>query len=217
MNIVSIKNLTKSFDGYKVLDNINLQIKKGDIIGIKGSSGTGKTTLLRILHMLETHEKGNTLLFGHKPGNGNSLELQRRMVMVFQKPVVFNSSVYHNVSYGLKVRKIHKNIIDKKVKDILKQVKLNKLHTNALKLSGGEIQKIAIARALIVNPELLLLDEPTANLDAKNIEIIENLLKDINKKFDTSIIITSHDIDHIKRISNKMYDLSDGKLKGVVK
>ena len=133
--------------------------------------------------------------------------------MVFQKPVVFNSSVYHNVGYGLKVRRIYKNTIKKRVKFALEKVKLDKFYENALKLSGGEIQRVAIARAIVINPELLLLDEPTANLDYENIKIIEGILKEMNKKFNTTIIITSHDISHINRLCNRIYHLNNGKLK----
>src|SRR3989338_2395021 len=147
MNIVKARNLTKSFDGKKVLEDINLEIKKGEVIGIIGPSGSGKTTLSRVLNLLEPYDRGNLLLFGFDVNslNGNSLKLQRRMSMVFQKPIIFNSSVYHNVGYGLKVRTMREGIM--------------------------------------------------------------------NKKFNTTIIITSHDISHINRLCNRIYHLNNGKLK----
>ncbi len=215
MNIVKIQNLTKSFDGRKVLENINLEIKEGKVIGIIGPSGSGKTTLLRILNLLEPYDKGRLQLFGFSVNilNGNSLRLQRKMAMVFQKPIVFNSSVYHNISYGLKVRKINKEIIRKRVEFISKKVTLDNLYENTLNLSGGEIQRIALARAIIINPKFLLLDEPTANLDYRNIEVIENILREMNEKLKTTIIITSHDTAHIKRLCSSIYYLDNGKLK----
>ena len=215
MNIVKARNLTKSFDGKKVLEDINLEIKKGEVIGIIGPSGSGKTTLSRVLNLLEPYDRGNLLLFGFDVNslNGNSLKLQRRMAMVFQKPAIFNSSVYHNVGYGLKVRTMCEGVIKKRVKFALEKVKLGKFYENALKLSGGEIQRVAIARAIVINPELLLLDEPTANLDYENIKIIEGILKEMNKKFNTTIIITSHDMSHVNRLCNRIYRLNNGKLK----
>ena len=215
MNIVKLQNLTKSFDGKKVLEDINLEIKKGEVIGIIGPSGSGKTTLSRVLNLLEPYDRGNLLLFGFDVNslNGNSLKLQRRMAMVFQKPIIFNSSVYYNVGYGLKVRTMCEGVIKKRVKFALEKVKLGKFYENALKLSGGEIQRVAIARAIVINPELLLLDEPTANLDYENIKIIEGILKEMNKKFNTTIIITSHDMSHVNRLCNRIYRLNNGKLK----
>jgi len=215
MNIVKARNLTKSFDGKKVLEDINLEIKKGEVIGIIGPSGSGKTTLSRVLNLLEPYDRGNLLLFGFDVNslNGNSLKLQRRMAMVFQKPIIFNSSVYYNVGYGLKVRTMCEGVIKKRVKFALEKVKLDKFYENALKLSGGEIQRVAIARAIVINPELLLLDEPTANLDYENIKIIEGILKEMNKKFNTTIIITSHDMSHVNRLCNRIYRLNNGKLK----
>src|SRR3989338_2767093 len=215
MNIVKARNLTKSFDGKKVLEDINLEIKKGEVIGIIGPSGSGKTTLSRVLNLLEPYDRGNLLLFGFDVNslNGNSLKLQRRMAMVFQKPIIFNSSVYYNVGYGLKVRTMCEGVIKKRVKFALEKVKLGKFYENALKLSGGEIQRVAIARAIVINPELLLLDEPTANLDYENIKIIEDILKEMNKKFNTTIIITSHDMSHVNRLCNRIYRLNNGKLK----
>ena len=215
MNIVKARNLTKSFDGKKVLEGINLEIKKGEVIGIIGPSGSGKTTLSRVLNLLEPYDRGNLLLFGFDVNslNGNSLKLQRRMAMVFQKPIIFNSSVYYNVGYGLKVRTMCEGVIKKRVKFALEKVKLGKFYENALKLSGGEIQRVAIARAIVINPELLLLDEPTANLDYENIKIIEGILKEMNKKFNTTIIITSHDMSHVNRLCNRIYRLNNGKLK----
>jgi len=215
MNIVKARNLTKSFDGKKVLEDINLEIKKGEVIGIIGPSGSGKTTLSRVLNLLEPYDRGNLLLFGFDVNslNGNSLKLQRRMAMVFQKPIIFNSSVYYNVGYGLKVRTMCEGVIKKRVKFALEKVKLGKFYENALKLSGGEIQRVAIARAIVINPELLLLDEPTANLDYENIKIIEGILKEMNKKFNTTIIITSHDMSHVNRLCNRIYRLNNGKLK----
>lgn len=215
MNIIKIQNLTKIFDGKKVLEDINLEIKKGETIGIIGPSGSGKTTLLRILNLLEPYDNGSLNLFGSDVNhlNGNRVKLQRKMAMVFQKPIVFNSPVNYNVGYGLKVRRIYKDTIKERVKFVLKEVKLSKFHENASKLSGGEIQRVAFARAIVVRPELLLLDEPTANLDYENVSIMEDILKNMQKEFKTTAIITSHDIPHIKRLCSRIYYLNRGKLK----
>jgi tungstate transport system ATP-binding protein len=135
------------------------------------------------------------------------------MVMAFQKPVVFSSNVYDNIAYSLKLRKISREIIKKDVDEIADIIGMkDKLKQNANTLSGGEAQRVAIARAIISRPDVLLLDEPTANLDPANITIIENLIRHANVNFKTSIIIVTHNMSQAKRLAHNVVFILNGNV-----
>jgi len=153
-----------------VLKDINLVVHHNEVLALIGPTGSGKTTLLRIIDLLDQPTIGHVFFKGvdicHLPSQ-NKLAMRRKMAMVFQKPVMFKASVYDNVSYGLKLRG------EGKAKDeVLRAIKevglLGYESRDANTLSGGEMQRIALARAMVIKPELLLLDEPTANLDPKS-------------------------------------------------
>jgi tungstate transport system ATP-binding protein len=206
------ENLSKEYRGKRVLDIDLLQIREGTITAVIGPSGSGKSTLLRILNLLEKPSRGKIIYDGKETGKFKRWDLQRRMVLVEQKPLMFNASVRDNVSYGLKVRGLGKKEIRKKVSDALHRVSLeNFAKKNALSLSGGEAQRIALARAMVVNPEVLLLDEPTANLDPYNVSMMEDLIRYING-LGVTIVIVTHNMFQAKRISHDLAFLSEGKL-----
>jgi tungstate transport system ATP-binding protein len=135
------------------------------------------------------------------------------MTMVFQKPVVFSMSVYDNVAYGLRLRKKSKAEIDRAVKDVLGLLDMKgKERDYAKNLSGGEAQRVAFARAYVLKPKLLLLDEPTANLDRVNVSIIEHAVKDINERYGTTVIIITHNLFQARRLAGRGAFMIDGEL-----
>ncbi|MFQ6088082.1 MAG: phosphate ABC transporter ATP-binding protein [Candidatus Methanofastidiosia archaeon] len=211
MKIVEVQNLCKDFDSRKVLKNLNLFVKKREIFGIIGPSGSGKTTFLRILNLLETPTSGRVLFNGKEISKDEKLKVRRRMAMVFQKPIVFNSSVFENIAYGLKIRKFSKDLIHEKVRDAMKLVGLEEGKKNALKLSGGEQQRVALARVVVLEPELMLLDEPTANLDPRNVSVFEEALKTIKEESLTTIVMATHNMFQAERLADRVAFLLDGE------
>jgi tungstate transport system ATP-binding protein len=213
--IFRIGNLGKSFAGKEVLKNINLGINQGEIFALIGPSGAGKTTFLRILNLFEKQTQG-TLKFDGKTVNGTPFEknrIRQRMSLLFQTPSVFNLSVFDNVAFGLKVRGVDKKTLQKKVDEALDIVGLVGMETqNARTLSGGEAQRMAFARAVVYDPEVLLLDEPTANLDPANVAMIEQLIKRIQDERGTTIVIATHNIPQVKRIADRVGVLLNGEL-----
>lgn len=212
--IYSISNLYKEYSGKAVLNIENLHIEKEKITAIIGPSGSGKSTLLQILNFIENADNG-IINFDELEFNTKKLDIntRREISMVFQRPVLFNSTVYENIAYGLKLRKISKNIIRERVNDIVELIGLkDKITQNALTLSGGEAQRVAMARSIIVRPKVLLLDEPTSNLDPANTTVIESLIKYTNKEYNTSIVIVTHNMHQAKRLSDNIVFLLDGKI-----
>jgi tungstate transport system ATP-binding protein len=135
------------------------------------------------------------------------------MAMVFQKPVVFSMSVYENIAYGLRLRKAPRAEIDKRVKEVLALVDMpGREKEYARHLSGGEAQRVAFARAYVLKPKLLLLDEPTANLDRNNVAIIEKAVKNINERYGTTVVIVTHSLHQARRLAARAAFMMDGEL-----
>jgi tungstate transport system ATP-binding protein len=210
-DLIKIEGLHMAFGKKEVLKDINLQIIRGEIFALVGPSGSGKTTFLRILDLFERPEKGN-IKFNSMKTQG-IIDLRRRMSMLFQTPAIFNRSVFDNVAYGLKVRGIDKKIIEKKVNEALGIVGLRGLENQkAPTLSGGEAQRMAFARAIVYDPEILLLDEPTANLDPANVMKIEKIIKRIRNERKTTILLATHNIPQVRRIADRVGILINGEL-----
>lgn len=216
--IIQIRNLRKKFGKNELLKGVDLSVKQGDMLAITGDNGTGKTTLLRIINQLERFDYGSVSVFGSKftsKSNINqninrNLDLRRKMLMVFQKPVLLNATVYENLNFGLRIRRIR----DKKdkISDVLDVLGLkDKMFAHASTLSGGETQRVALAQFMILKPKLLLLDEPTANLDAKNERLVERLIKEANEA-GTTILVTVHNSHRLKKLCKRTFILKDGKL-----
>ncbi|MCG2727292.1 MAG: phosphate ABC transporter ATP-binding protein [Candidatus Methanoperedenaceae archaeon] len=204
-----IENLYMAFGEKEVLKDINLVIRRGEIFALIGPSGAGKTTILRILNLFEKPTHGNILFEGIRLNGTN----RKKMSLLFQTPAVFNASVFDNVAYGLRVRGIDKRIIEKKVSDALKIVGLFGMEKQkARTLSGGEAQRMAFARAIVYDPEILLLDEPTANLDPANVAKIEEIIKRIRSERGTTIVIATHNIPQVRRIADRVGILLNGEL-----
>ena len=188
---------------------------KGTITTLLGPSGSGKTTLLRILAGLENPTRG-TIFYGNRMiTNGERNILRQNATMVFQKSVFFDATVYNNVAYGLKLKEdLSKEEISNKVKEALALVRLEEFEKRrAEKLSGGEQQRVSLARALVLDRQLLLLDEPTVNIDPKNVSIIEETIQRVNRERKTTIVLATHNMFQAEALSQNVALILEGTVK----
>jgi tungstate transport system ATP-binding protein len=214
--LIEAKDVEKSFGTIKALRNANLKILRGKITALLGPSGSGKTTLLRILAGLESPTKGTILYENDLVTDNNRHLLRQKATMVFQKSVFFDTTVFNNISYGLKLSEYSKEEIKDKVEEVLKLVKLEDYENRrAKKLSGGEQQRVSLARALVLNRELLLLDEPTVNIDPKTVSIIEETISRVNREYKTTIVIATHNMFQAEAISQRAALLLGGTIRQV--
>lgn len=210
---IEVKNLNFYYSNFKVLKNINLKIFENKITALIGPSGCGKTTFLRCLNRMHdlypnTKYEGEIIFDNENilKNNINLISLRMRIGMVFQKPTPFNMSIFDNVAFGLKLKGIKnkteiKDRVEKALKDayLFDEVK-DKLHKNALSLSGGQQQRLCIARAIVVEPEVLLFDEPTSALDPISTAKIEELIRELGRKM--TIVIVTHNMQQAARVSD---------------
>lgn len=213
--MIRIEGLTKKIGTKEILKETDLVIRSGEIFTFIGPSGSGKSTIIRLIDLLDWPTTGRILFDGQDTAAPEQvrLTLRRRMGMVFQKPAVLNTTVAKNVAFGLKFRGVPVAEAERKVQGALELVGL--LHfadRKAVTLSGGEMQRVALARAMVTEPEVLLLDEPTANLDPVSSELIENLIRGINKKFRTTMIMATHDMIQGQRLADRIGVIMDGRL-----
>jgi len=198
-----------------LLNKVSLSVEKGEIFAVIGPTGAGKTTLLRLINLLEHPLAGDIYFDGEKitDPSRNAIHVRRRMAMVFQKPAVFNTTVYENVVYPLKVRGSHGKTARTTVYDLLDTIGLGGYAKRKAKtLSGGEAQRVALARAVVTKPDLLLLDEPTANLDPGTVKMIERLVMDFNRERGLTVIMSTHDMQQAQRVAGRVGVLMNGRL-----
>lgn len=213
--MLKVEHLHHSYGKAEILKNIDFGVERGEAFVTIGPTGSGKTTLLRLVSLLERPSSGNIYFDGHLVNNSERarLEIRRRMAVVSQKPAVFNASVFDNVAYGLKVRKEKGTGLRSKVMYALETVGLAGYERrDARTLSGGETQRVALARAMVVEPELLLLDEPTANLDPVSTTHIEKLVTDVIKKSNMTVMMATHDMFQGQRLADRMGVLVAGEM-----
>ncbi len=215
MSLIEVAGITHRYGERAVLQNVNLSVNSGEVFALIGPTGAGKTTLLRIMNLLEFPSAGE-IYFGGKciPRSGKQrLEIRRRMSFIHQKPQVFNLSVYDNVACGLRWRGEGKNRIAEKVDHILEMVGLEGYkNRNARTLSGGEVQRVALARSIVLEPEVLLLDEPTANLDPVSTAKIEQLISYVARQRNTTMIMATHDMSQGQQLADRIGVLLNGRL-----
>jgi tungstate transport system ATP-binding protein len=213
MSFVAVSGLCRRAGGKMILKDVNLEVEKGEILGIIGPSGAGKTSLLRCINMLDRPDAGSITIDGRELWSGDRLAMQRSMALVFQKPLPFSRSVYDNIAYGMRLRRMSRETIDEAVTDVLKLLDMaGKERQYAKSLSGGEAQRLAFARAYVLKPDLLLLDEPTANLDPANGGILERAIRDINRRYGTTIILVTHNMYQTRRLAGRSAFMMDGEL-----
>jgi D-methionine transport system ATP-binding protein len=217
--LINIKNLNKHYGDIKVLNNISIDIKKGEIFAIVGHSGAGKSTLIRCINGLENYTDGSLMINNKEIKNLKKDELRefrKNMGMIFQHfSLVQRKTVFENVALPMQLWGYKKDEISKKVKDLLSLVGLDeKLDSYPSQLSGGQKQRVAIARALTLDPEILLSDEATSALDPNTTRSILNLLKEINEKLNITIILVTHEMEVVKQIAQKALLLEHGNIIG---
>ena len=213
--ILEFENVTKYYDDDLIFSNVNLKVRKGDVIAITGKSGIGKSTLLRCANRLEYINQGVIKFNGVDITKIQLTELRQRIGIVFQDYNLFNHlTVLENLLIGLtKVKKYQKEKCIPKVLNILKKVDLlDKKDKYPDELSGGQKQRVAIARTLLMKPDIILLDEPTSALDSDMKESVLELIKELVKE-DMTLIIVSHENDFINKVSDKIYHMNNHKLK----
>jgi tungstate transport system ATP-binding protein len=215
MGIIEIRSLVRRHGTRNVLDGVDLEIGSGEILTLIGPSGSGKTTLLRLIDLLDTPTSGTIIFDGIDTASQDQVRLgiRRRMAMVFQKPAVLATTVEENVAAGLRYRGVGSPVIKKRVRDALVQVGLEGFAgRHAATLSGGEMQRVALARAIVTDPEVLLLDEPTANLDPVNVGLIEEIIREVNRDRGTTIVFSTHDLIQGQRLAHRIGVIIQGRL-----
>lgn len=215
MALVETIKLSQNYDGNDVLKDVNLKIDKAEIFTLIGPTGAGKTTLIRILDLLEPPHSGQIIFDGIDVTTSKSrqLEARRRMSYVQQKPLVFTMNVYDNVACGLRWRHMKAGVIKQKTDEALELVGMVEFRSrNTKTLSGGETQRVAIARALVTEPEVLFLDEPTANMDPVSTAKIEEVLTHIINQRKITIIMTTHNMSQGQRMATRVGVLINGEL-----
>ncbi|MBE6048974.1 MAG: ABC transporter ATP-binding protein [Clostridium sp.] len=209
-NIIELKGINKKYNDNTVLNNLSLNIKSNEFLTLLGPSGCGKTTTLKIIAGFETADSGKVLFNGEDISN--LAPNKRQLNTVFQKYALFpHMNVYENIAFGLKIKKLPKNEIDKKVKEMLKMVSLSGFEKRKIdSLSGGQQQRIAIARALVNEPEVLLLDEPLGALDLKLRKEMQLELKKIQQKLGITFIFVTHDQEEALTMSDTIVVMNNG-------
>jgi len=217
--MIEIKEITKSFDGNKILNNISTNFVKGKTNLIIGQSGSGKTVLLKCLLGLHSSDNGEILYDGVSNKNmseSNKTLLRREMGMVFQGSALFDSmTVLENVMFPLQMLTQKKNDeIIQRAENAIYRVELKKAKQKLpSELSGGMQKRVAIARAIVMNPKYLFCDEPNSGLDPRTAIVIDNLIQEITKEYDITTIINSHDMNSVLEIGEKIIFLENGMKK----
>ena len=212
---LSLKNISKKYKDKEILKNISFDIKEGELVCILGPSGCGKTTLLNIIGGFISDFSGDVLLSDE---NINNIPPEKREIAtVFQSYGLFtHKNVIENVSYGLKLLKIDKHMRKKRARDMLEKVGLAGYEKKKIKeLSGGEQQRVAIARSMVLNPKLLLLDEPLSNLDVHLRDVMRKEIKRIQKQFGVTMIIVTHDQEDAFKLADRVIVINEGHIEQI--
>ena len=198
-----------------VLDGIDLDISNGESFGLIGPSGGGKSSLIRILDLLIAPSRGQLWLGDEEVPRRHSeiIALRRKMALVFQRPVAFRMNVFDNVSYGLALRGVPRSEQKTRVSEALDLVGLDGFEgRRAVTLSGGELQRVSIARCLVTDPEVLFLDEPTANLDPLSTNVIEDVVAALRKDRGITVVMATHNLEQGQRLCDRLAVIAGGRL-----
>lgn len=210
---VRIKDISKTYGSMNVLKKCSYVFEKGRMHALIGPNGSGKSTLLRICSLIEQPDEGAVEFHDDNRSVHHTIELRRRISMVFSRDGLFNTSVFRNALYGLTVRGIGFRERKDRVQEILRRVGLwEKRKQSAKTLSAGEGQRLAIARSLVTDPEIIFLDEPTASLDPANTALIEDIIKKLIRDTNKTVIMATHNMFQAQRLSDKILFMHEGVL-----
>ena len=210
---LEVARIDKSYNGQAVLRGCSFSFDHGRTYTLLGPNGSGKSTFMRIAALLEPPDAGEVRYSDHGVALPHDLGLRRRITLLLPRIGVFNTSVFHNVAYGLKIRGRSKQEVEDRVNDVLGTVDLlHKRRQNGLDLSSGETKRLGIARALVIEPEVFFLDEPTANLDPENAEIIEEIILGMKTAGKSTIIVVTHDPAQARRLGDHPLVMAHGKI-----
>ncbi len=211
---LALDGVMRNYDGEPVLGPFTHTFEAGTTTVVMGPNGSGKSTLLRICAMLEPPDAGSIRFYDWDEELCQDLGLRRRVTLVFPKTTVFRGTVFDNIAYGLRVRNADRASIVEQVEGALVSVGLlHKIRQEARTLSSGEAQRLGIARALAIEPELLLLDEPTASVDEEHTAFIEDLIIFLGKQARTTIVMSTHDRNQAEKLTTQILVIKKGVVK----
>jgi tungstate transport system ATP-binding protein len=212
---LTVSNIAKAYEGRAILKDCSYSFDRNGTYVLMGPNGSGKSTFLRICALLEQADGGIVTYSDNNAVLQPDMALRRRITLVLPRIGVFNTTVYRNVAYPLRVRGMSHAEIETHVNETLAFVGLDGKKTqNARTLSSGETQRLGIARALVLDPEILFLDEPTASIDEENIRIIESIIKDMRKQNRSIVLMTTHDTAQAERMADRVLVLDHGVFQG---
>ena len=207
---LTASNISKSYNGNGVLKDCSFSFDESGIYVLTGPNGSGKSTFLRICALIESPDSGQVNYFSDGQVLNHDLTLKRRITLVLPKVGLFNATVFRNAAYGLSLRGTDGREAKARVDKVLDFVGLvHKKDQNALTISSGETKRLGIARALVIEPEILFLDEPTASVDQRNTEIIEGIILKMKREGIVSVIMTTHDKEQSGRLADRLLVMKD--------
>jgi putative ABC transport system ATP-binding protein len=214
LSLIEVKNLYYSVENKDILKDISLDIEREDFISVVGPSGSGKSSLLKILGDLISPSKGSISYKGKEYKEYNPLELRRQLAYIRQEPYLFESTVRDNLEFPYTIRKTDLEM--ERIEELFSEfnMPISYLDRDVINLSGGEKQRISIMRSLIFEPEVLLLDEITSALDVENVELVENFIKKLHDK-GICILWVTHNIEQSRKYANKICKVFDGEIESV--
>ncbi len=209
--ILELTDIRREYDGRSALNGCTGIFNAGGITALMGPNGSGKSTLLRICALLEKADAGEVTFRSDKDDLPHDIALRRRITLVLPKIGVFNETVSRNAGYGLRIRDAEKQETEERVGQALEAVGLtHKKQHNALTLSSGETQRLGIARAMVIEPEILFLDEPTAAIDEENKAIVEDIILSLKQEGRTTVIIATHDREQAEKLADRVILMQNG-------
>jgi tungstate transport system ATP-binding protein len=209
----SVKKLAFSYSDQPNLFIENLNISSGDVVALVGPNGSGKTTFLHLLAFLISPQQGSISLFGNDFRNSEAITFRRRIGLLPQNPYLLKSTVLGNVMVGLRLRKFPRRLIERMAKESLRQVGMEGFENRwAGSLSGGEAQRVALARTLALNPEVLLFDEPANHLDTESVKRTQQLILDLNRGEEKTVIFATHDLALAEELANTVIHIFEGRI-----
>jgi tungstate transport system ATP-binding protein len=212
--LYELEGVTKNYEGRQVLHVERLEVHGGETLCLVGPTGAGKSTLLRLLAALELPSAGQLQFWEHRlAGSGLPLAVQRRITLVFQRPLLLSGTVRANVEYGLRLRGVRRHSARSRVDELLERLGLASLASRSARtLSAGQAQLVSLAAALVLETDALLLDEPTANLDPAHVAIVEVAVREVQQRRGTTVVWATHNIFQARRLASRVALLLEGRL-----